>query len=245
MTPTPPPQMTPSFAKASEATPEEEARAIVAPFRIDAAIVYPPDYEPLGGDAKELVAAIAAALRARAAPPASAEVQGVVERLREWASNPLCVYAAALLLRLDARVRELEALVYVPGLWRCAKCECQLVSTNMHAYTGAMSADNSPQVCPNNCGPMWRVTEREAGNRLIDQQDKLAERATAAEARLRLAEEVVEQGRGYIDWLESMPTGTAETFGEKFNVDQAKIWRADYEKALSAYTSTGEKGDER
>lgn len=63
---------------------------------------------------------------------------------------------------------ELEALVYVPGLRRCAKCGLRLVTNSISAATGAMRADDSPQTCPNNCGPMWRVTEREAGNDLCD-----------------------------------------------------------------------------
>lgn len=81
-----------------------------------------------------------------------------------------------LLAKAVERIRELEALVYVPGLWRCAKCDCQVISTNLHANTGQMSANNEPQTCPNNCGPMWRVTERDAGNRLIDNADKDHER---------------------------------------------------------------------
>jgi len=81
-----------------------------------------------------------------------------------------------LLAKAVERIRELEQLVYVPGLWRCAKCECQVMSTNLHAASGRISANNEPQACPNNCGPMWRVTERDAGNRLIDQADREQER---------------------------------------------------------------------
>lgn len=36
---------------------------------------------------------------------------------------------------LAARIIELEKLVYVPGLWRCAKCSFQLQQMNLHAST--------------------------------------------------------------------------------------------------------------
>jgi hypothetical protein len=76
------------------------------------------------------------------------------------------------IIRLRARVEELEQLVYVPGVMRCAKCKCSLVTTTLDASSGRFAADNSPQTCPNGCGPMWRKTEREAGNELIDQMDR-------------------------------------------------------------------------
>jgi hypothetical protein len=68
--------------------------------------------------------------------------------------------------RLMAEVERLARLVYVPGLWRCA--ELHLVSSTLHAHSGTISANNEPQQCANGCGPMWRVTERDAGNRAID-----------------------------------------------------------------------------
>jgi hypothetical protein len=76
---------------------------------------------------------------------------------------------------LKKEIERLEKLVYVPGLWKCAKCKCTTVCTNLHVNTGGFSANNSPQQCPNDCGPMWRVTERDAGNELIDRYSKDAD----------------------------------------------------------------------
>lgn len=70
--------------------------------------------------------------------------------------------------QLQREIERFEKLVYVPGLWKCAKCKCTTVCSNIHVDTGGFSANNSPQQCPNECGPMWRVTERDAGNELID-----------------------------------------------------------------------------
>lgn len=70
-------------------------------------------------------------------------------------------------------LQRLESLVYVPGLWRCPKCQFQLISTDIDASTGAMRANNiQPSHCPN-CPNVWlqRVTEREAGNRLVEHID--------------------------------------------------------------------------
>jgi hypothetical protein len=69
-------------------------------------------------------------------------------------------------------LERVEKLVYVPGVLKCAKCSCVLVTTNLHVNTGQVSANNDPQQCPNGCGPMWRRTERDAGNELCDRLDK-------------------------------------------------------------------------
>jgi hypothetical protein len=75
---------------------------------------------------------------------------------------------------LADRIEELEAdcdrlrkLVYVPGLWKCAKCGFQLVQSNLNANDGSVTARDDPgDKCPNCDVPLWRVTERDAGNEL-------------------------------------------------------------------------------
>ena len=60
------------------------------------------------------------------------------------------------------RIRELQALVYVPGLWRCAKCNFRLVQSVLNAFSGAVTANDKPgDKCPNCNVPLWRVSERE------------------------------------------------------------------------------------
>lgn len=82
--------------------------------------------------------------------------------------------------------------VYVPGAWCCAKCKLEVIATNIN-LSGNLGADNRPHQCPNNCGPMWRVTERDARkeaqklfNDLHDQHSKLKQ--MYASACVRLAE---------------------------------------------------------
>lgn len=78
---------------------------------------------------------------------------------------------------------EAERLVYVPGVLKCAKCKLVLVSTFLDAKTGNMAANSSPQQCPNGCGPMWRRTERDAGNDLCDRLESSEAKLAASEAR--------------------------------------------------------------
>lgn len=90
---------------------------------------------------------------------------------------------------LTARVESLEALVYVPGLWKCAKCGFQLVQRNLNAANGTVTArDNPGDRCPNCDVPLWRVTERDAGNEMSDRCVEQMDRAKAAEARATQAE---------------------------------------------------------
>lgn len=75
--------------------------------------------------------------------------------------------------RLDAEVARLEKLVYVPGVWKCAKCAFSLISKTLYVNLGVVGANTSPQQCANGCGPMWRVTERDAGNEVCDRLEAL------------------------------------------------------------------------
>lgn len=73
----------------------------------------------------------------------------------------------------QARVAELEKLVFVPGLRRCAKCGFVQLSQTLHYPSGALSVNDKPVNCANGCGPMWPVTERQAGNEAIEREEKL------------------------------------------------------------------------
>lgn len=78
---------------------------------------------------------------------------------------------------MKARADRAEALAYVPGRWRCAKCGLVLTSSVMSALDGGMSANTAPHTCDNCSTPMWRVTEREerkeAQQSFCDQFNKL------------------------------------------------------------------------
>jgi len=63
-----------------------------------------------------------------------------------------------------ARFQAQEKLVYVPGMWRCARCQFTLVQATFNALDGTVSARDKPgDKCPNCDAPLWRVTERDSG----------------------------------------------------------------------------------
>lgn len=92
----------------------------------------------------------------------------------------LCACAHEALFKAEQEREKLQALVYVPGVWRCAKCELRLVHTNLHVKSGTFSANNEPQPCPNGCGPLWRISERDERKAAV--KDFLAESERLAAA---------------------------------------------------------------
>ena len=82
----------------------------------------------------------------------------------------------------DATIERLTKLVYVPGLWKCPKCKFSLVQANLNALDGTVTARDQPgDKCPNCASPLWRVTERDAGNEMVDRAEEYLVRATTAE----------------------------------------------------------------
>lgn len=76
---------------------------------------------------------------------------------------------ADILLTAAAEIDSLEKLVYVPGYWRCAKCKFTLIQASLNAHDGSVTARDTPgDKCPNCASPLWRVTERDAGNEMVD-----------------------------------------------------------------------------
>lgn len=125
---------------------------------------------------------------------------GTVENLARWVEGPTgdCVETRiAATLRALARERDelrtevdrVSKLVYVPGLWRCPKCKFCLHQRNLNARDGTVTARDTPgDKCPNCAGPLWRVTERDAGNEMIDRAEEAFDDKRAAIARAEAAE---------------------------------------------------------
>lgn len=121
---------------------------------------------------------------------------------------------------LQAEASRLEGLVYVPGLWRCAKCNFQLVQSNLNANTGAVTARDTPgDKCPNCNSPLWRVTERQAGNDIVDRCCEQMGRAKAAESELATAREVI---RPFAEEAETLPKSARadQLVGRHFTVQE-------------------------
>jgi rubrerythrin len=79
----------------------------------------------------------------------------------------------ALLDDFETELTRLECLVYVPGVWRCAKCDFRLIQSNLNANTGTITARDTPgDKCPNCHSPLWRVTERQERIEALDMLEK-------------------------------------------------------------------------
>lgn len=109
----------------------------------------------------------------------------------------------AALAESRAECERLREQVYVPGVWKCAKCKMELVASILAVSSSSIHADNRPQECPNNCGPMWRITERDQRKEAQALHEKEFMRAQAAETREREAYERAAQLEGSIKTLES------------------------------------------
>ena len=87
---------------------------------------------------------------------------------------------------LHDEIRRLAKLVYVPGQWTCRGCALNLTATLLCERDGSAGPDNQPQSCPNGCGPMQRVTEREMRKRAEDDVEIAIERSEKAETELEV-----------------------------------------------------------
>lgn len=75
---------------------------------------------------------------------------------------------------------------YVPNKLRCAKCNFELERLTLNANTMAVGiGTNEPERCPNGCGPLWRVTWEQEAQSYAKAMNDWADRAIAAEAKLR------------------------------------------------------------
>lgn len=79
----------------------------------------------------------------------------------------------------------IEALVFVPGQWRCPKCNFTLQQAVMNAQTGEVRAQDKPgEPCPNCDSPLWRSTWKQDAEELANRAVEQAERAQAAEVQV-------------------------------------------------------------
>lgn len=65
---------------------------------------------------------------------------------------------------------KMQEAQFVPGLFKCVKCNVAVNCQNLYiqgVMAGQTGPNNDPQTCPNECGPMWKVTWREKAEMLM------------------------------------------------------------------------------
>ena len=66
---------------------------------------------------------------------------------------------------------------FVPGHWRCAKCNFRLITSTLNAADSTVTARDEPgEHCPNDGQPLWRMTWRELATEQADRAVEAAER---------------------------------------------------------------------
>lgn len=66
-----------------------------------------------------------------------------------------------------------KSALYVPGHFRCPKCEFSLIQKSLYVKSGTVGANNTPAECANGCGPMWRVTWKEHAQSFAESCERL------------------------------------------------------------------------
>lgn len=130
---------------------------------------------------------------------------------------------AATIAKLSAELADAKSKLYVPGRWRCPKCNFGLSQFKIRASDGAIGASDTPgEKCPNCDTPLWRVTEREAGDELGERAQEYLQRAVAAEALLVAAREALAEAGEALTPFAS----TSDFRGLSLTCSQADIRRA-------------------
>lgn len=115
--------------------------------------------------------------------------------------------------------RDIDSSKYVPGNFRCPKCNFHLISNYLNANNGEVAANNTPQMCANECGPMWRVTWQESCYELSQRLERLFYEKVELEKDIARLEErrdaALEYCRPHIDqmWAASV---VGKLFGSSF-----------------------------
>lgn len=124
---------------------------------------------------------------------------------KQTVRNVAYVYVSTI-QNLQARIAELESKVLLPGVMRCAKCDFRLIRHNVYAASGTITAgDSNTEPCPNGCGPLWPVTEREERVFLSDMCDKYAAQNADLERQLSEARVEVKQAGALVACSERLP----------------------------------------
>jgi uncharacterized Zn finger protein (UPF0148 family) len=117
----------------------------------------------------------------------------------QFETPPIQHEAADVIDALQARVKELEGQVYVPGSWHCPKCKFTLLQSNLNAQDGTVTARDTPgDKCPNCNSPLWRCSWKNDAFEMQERAVEQMERAKDAESRALRAEQERDEAYGLL-----------------------------------------------
>lgn len=92
-----------------------------------------------------------------------------------------------------------DHLIYVPGTWRCPKCQFVLVQSNLNAADGTVTARDEPgDKCPNCESPLWRVSWQQQAKEMAEYTEAEIIRSRALQLALELAIKHIEHMAAWI-----------------------------------------------
>jgi hypothetical protein len=114
----------------------------------------------------------------------------ILDRPQADPDDDLAVLARQL-TRSQESIDALEKLVYVPGQWRCPKCNFRLTQSNLYVASGTVGPrDEAGDKCPNCNGPLWRVSAMDDRNEAFKTANDMFDRAYKAETSVSRALEL-------------------------------------------------------
>lgn len=124
--------------------------------------------------------------------------------------------------RVVDRFKSLEKLVYVPGQWRCPKCDFRLSQMTLYAANGAVGPNDTPgEKCPNCNGPLWRVSAMDDRNEAFKCANDTFDRLAAAQRALQTAVDHIEHMAA---WVGKQQAGYSfESLGEDMPSIKAQL----------------------
>lgn len=101
---------------------------------------------------------------------------------------------------------------WVPGRFRCAKCNLGLTASTLYLQSGTIGVNNEPQECSNGCGPMWRVTweqeAKELSENIVSCVDRYDEEIKKLKQEIKVLKKELREERSCTDFYASSRTWT-------------------------------------
>lgn len=131
---------------------------------------------------------------------------------------------------LKKRIEELEREVFVPGLWKCSKCNFELIQKTLCATTGnvGMHTDRNGGQCPNCNSNLWKVTYKALSD---NQEDYIRKHVHHMHPVVRVAVMITDGNKVLFEWNEKK---TFLTLPNK-EVTMGKTWKSVSKDILNDY----------
>lgn len=135
--------------------------------------------------------------------------------------------------KLEAEAERLKTASIVPGTMQCAKCKFHRVSKVLSMSTGTVGmAENTPEPCPNGCGPLWPITWEQEAHELGTRLENFHDQIQQLKAELNRPDEIVAEPAADYDALRKQFNALRTAYNSK--AKQCEHWRRQSDDAVRA-----------